>query len=89
MTPRPTPQSDRDLVAVHSSDLHIDDVANRPGASDGLDMLTAVLAAGHRHQADVILLAGDTFESPPLTTNETIHYHCSVHSFMHGTIVVK
>jgi hypothetical protein len=63
MKPRPSPQSDRDLVAVHSSDLHIDDVTNRPGASDGLDMLTAVLTAGRRHQADVILLAGDTFES--------------------------
>jgi DNA repair exonuclease SbcCD nuclease subunit len=63
MAPRPSPQSDRDVVAVHSSDLHIDDVANRPGACDGLDMLTAVLAAGHKHQADVVLLAGDIFES--------------------------
>jgi DNA repair exonuclease SbcCD nuclease subunit len=60
MAPRPSPQSDRDVV---SSDLHIDDVANRPGACDGLDMLTAVLAAGHKHQADVVLLAGDIFES--------------------------
>jgi DNA repair exonuclease SbcCD nuclease subunit len=74
MTQRPSPQSDRDLVAVHSSDLHIDDVANRPGASDGLDMLTAVLAAGRRHHADVILLAGDTFEShrlPPALIERT------------------
>jgi DNA repair exonuclease SbcCD nuclease subunit len=74
MAPRPSPQSDRDLVAVHSSDLHIDDVANRPDASDGLDMLTAVLAAGHRHQADVVLLAGDIFEShrlPPSLIERT------------------
>ena len=74
MTPRPTPQSDRDLVAVHSSDLHIDDIANRPDASDGLDMLTAVLTAGHKHQADIILLAGDTFEShrlPPALIERT------------------
>jgi DNA repair exonuclease SbcCD nuclease subunit len=74
MPPTPTPQSDRDLIAVHSSDLHIDDVTHRPGASDGLDMLTAVLAAGHRHQADVILFAGDTFEShrmPPALIERT------------------
>src|ERR1043166_8914235 len=63
MAPSPPSPSDRDVVAVHSSDLHIDDVANRAGASNGLDMLTAVLAAGHKHQADVVLLAGDIFES--------------------------
>ncbi len=63
MTPAIQVESDRDLIAVHSSDLHIDDVATRPDATDGLDMLAAVLAVSHKHQADIILLAGDTFES--------------------------
>ncbi len=63
MTPPTNPQSNRDLVAVHSSDVHIDDIAPRPGAHDGLDMLSAVLTLSQKHQADVILLAGDTFES--------------------------
>jgi DNA repair exonuclease SbcCD nuclease subunit len=74
MTPSPSLQSGRDLVVMHSSDLHIDDVADRPGASDGLEMLTAVLAAGHKHRADVVLLAGDTFEShrlPPALIQRT------------------
>jgi DNA repair exonuclease SbcCD nuclease subunit len=74
MRPSPSRHADRDLVAVHSSDLHIDDVTNRPGASDGLDMLSAVLTVGRRHQADVILLAGDTFEShrlPPALIERT------------------
>jgi DNA repair exonuclease SbcCD nuclease subunit len=63
MAPTINSKPDRDLVAVHSSDLHIDDIATRPGASDGLDMLAAVLTVSQKHRADVILLAGDTFES--------------------------
>jgi DNA repair exonuclease SbcCD nuclease subunit len=74
MAPTAKPQPDRDLVVVHSSDLHIDDIATRPAASDGLATLEAVLAVARERAADVILLAGDTFEShrlPPALIDRT------------------
>ena len=53
--------SDRALVLVHSSDIHIDEDI-RPGRYHGLDGLRHVLATAHRLSADVLLLAGDTFD---------------------------
>jgi DNA repair exonuclease SbcCD nuclease subunit len=55
--------SGRDIVVIHSSDLHIDDTTARVGANDGLANLTAVLTVARQLAAHVILLAGDTFES--------------------------
>ena len=51
----------RDLVLVHSSDLHID-VHAVPGA-EGSNNLHCVLSVARRVGADLILLAGDTFDS--------------------------
>ena len=48
-----------DIRLVHSSDIHVDD---RRGAAG----LAAVLATARRLGADVVLLAGDTFESNQL-----------------------
>lgn len=53
--------SERAVVLVHSSDIHIDDDI-RPGRYHGLDGLHYVLKAAESLGADVLLLAGDTFD---------------------------
>ena len=54
--------SKRAIVLVHSSDIHIDDDI-RPGRYHGLDGLRYVLRAAEAIEADVLLLAGDTFDN--------------------------
>jgi hypothetical protein len=54
--------SERSVVLVHSSDLHIDNDL-RPGRYHGLDGLRFVLKAAEDVDADVVLLAGDTFDN--------------------------
>ncbi len=57
-----TPQS-RDLIIVHSSDVHVDDDYNAAAfGGDGNGGLRLVLDAARRLSADLVLLAGDTFE---------------------------
>jgi DNA repair exonuclease SbcCD nuclease subunit len=53
-----------DVVLVHSSDLHVDDdrIAQAHGG-DGTAGLAAVLARARANNADVVLLAGDTFDN--------------------------
>jgi DNA repair exonuclease SbcCD nuclease subunit len=51
-----------DIVLVHSSDLHVDDDLGI-GAYNGLIGLASVLATAQLLAADVILLAGDTFDN--------------------------
>jgi DNA repair exonuclease SbcCD nuclease subunit len=54
----------RDIVVVHSSDLHVDhDYTARLHGGDGTAGLGCVLAAARDLAADVVLLAGDTFDS--------------------------
>src|SRR3981189_3044600 len=54
----------RDIVIVHSSDLHVDhDYTARLHGGDGTAGLACVLHAARAVGADVVLLAGDTFES--------------------------
>jgi DNA repair exonuclease SbcCD nuclease subunit len=56
--------SARDVVVVHSSDLHVDhDYTARLHGGDGTAGLGCVLAAARDLAADVVLLAGDTFDS--------------------------
>jgi DNA repair exonuclease SbcCD nuclease subunit len=55
-------KSDRDIVLVHSSDLHVSD-EQLPGFYSGLLGLKTVLAAAQHVNADVVLLAGDTFDN--------------------------
>lgn len=56
------------LKLVHSSDLHVDE---RPRAApcdrDGAAPLAAVLATARALRADIVLLAGDTFETNQLS----------------------
>lgn len=58
-----SPSSPVDIVLVHSSDLHVDDTASATKHTDGIASLTAVLAAARAHRADIVLLAGDTFDN--------------------------
>src|ERR1700691_2454377 len=54
----------RDIVVVHSSDLHVDhDYTARLHGGDGTAGLACVLAAARGMSADVVILAGDTFDS--------------------------
>jgi DNA repair exonuclease SbcCD nuclease subunit len=53
----------RDVVVVHSSDLHVDhDYTARLHGGDGTTGLACVLAAARDNGADVVMLAGDTFD---------------------------
>src|ERR1700686_2983069 len=55
----------RDVTVVHSSDLHVDhDYTARLHGGDGTAGLACVLKAAHDIGADVVILAGDTFDSP-------------------------
>lgn len=58
---RPVPG--RDVVIVHSSDLHVDqDYTARVHGGDGTAGLVSVLRAARDVGADLVVLAGDTFE---------------------------
>jgi DNA repair exonuclease SbcCD nuclease subunit len=59
----PDQPSPVDIVLVHSSDLHVDDEQNATKHSDGTAGLAAVLACARAAGADVVLLAGDTFDN--------------------------
>ena len=53
-----------DIVLVHSSDLHVaDDRSAAQLGGDGTGGLRAVLAMARRVGADMVLLAGDTFDN--------------------------
>jgi DNA repair exonuclease SbcCD nuclease subunit len=60
--PRDQP-SPGDIVLVHSSDLHVDDERNATKHNDGTVGLAAVLAVARDARADIVLLAGDTFDN--------------------------
>ena len=65
----PHPPS-RDIVVVHSSDLHVDhDYTARLHGGDGTLGLGCVLGAARDLSADVVLLAGDTFDSHRVPQN--------------------
>ncbi|HUB97533.1 MAG TPA: metallophosphoesterase [Stellaceae bacterium] len=55
MTVPSTP--DRDVLVVHSSDVHVDSLAE-----DGVHNLRLVLDTARELAADVVILAGDTFD---------------------------
>jgi DNA repair exonuclease SbcCD nuclease subunit len=60
----------RDIVVVHSSDLHVDhDYTARLHGGDGTAGLACVLKAAGGVAADVVILAGDTFDSHRVPQN--------------------
>jgi DNA repair exonuclease SbcCD nuclease subunit len=70
----PDPPPPVDLLLVHSSDLHVDDERNGTKHSAGAAGLAAVLAVARAASADVVLLAGDTFDNnrvAPLVLDRT------------------
>jgi DNA repair exonuclease SbcCD nuclease subunit len=57
------PPPTRDIVVVHSSDLHLDhDYTARLHGGDGTAGLAGVLRAARGAGADAVILAGDTFD---------------------------
>lgn len=66
-TNRASPRSPCTLSLVHSSDVHVDEgrTASAHGG-DGAAGLAAVLATARALRADLVLLAGDTFETNSL-----------------------
>jgi DNA repair exonuclease SbcCD nuclease subunit len=61
--PQATPMPTRDIVVVHSSDLHLDhDYTARLHGGDGTAGLAGVLKAARGAAADAVILAGDTFD---------------------------
>src|ERR1700688_4993824 len=58
-----------DIILVHSSDLHVDDerIATMHNG-DGTGGLGAVLATARSLGADIVLLAGDTFDNHMVTS---------------------
>ena len=60
----------RDIIVVHSSDLHVDhDYTARLHGGDGAAGLGCVLDAARAMAADVVILAGDTFDSHRVPQN--------------------
>ena len=59
----------REILLVHSSDLHVDDdrVAAMHGG-DGAAGLRGVLETAREFGADIVILAGDTFDNHQVTT---------------------
>jgi DNA repair exonuclease SbcCD nuclease subunit len=55
------------VVLVHSSDIHVDDELVKRGQT-GLDGLRAVLETARALAADIVLLAGDTFDNHRVST---------------------
>jgi DNA repair exonuclease SbcCD nuclease subunit len=53
----------RDIVVVHTSDIHVDHVYTaQVHGGDGAGGLASVLDAARKMSADLVLLAGDTFD---------------------------
>lgn len=68
MTDRGNAAGGREVVVAHASDVHIDQsYTAQLFGGDGTGGLRAVLAAARKIEADVVLLAGDTFECHRLT----------------------
>jgi DNA repair exonuclease SbcCD nuclease subunit len=57
-----------DIILAHSSDLHVDEDRAVASWCDGTAPLRAVLATARAVCADILLLAGDTFENNQLSS---------------------
>ena len=84
---RPPPE--RDVIVAHASDVHIDDsYTARLFGGDGAGPLRAVLTAARKAKADVVLLAGDTFECHRLPDSLLIHTAATIREFSLPVVVL-
>jgi DNA repair exonuclease SbcCD nuclease subunit len=58
-------EESNEIRLVHSSDIHVDE--GRIAMHDGAAKLAVVLSTARRLRADIVLLAGDTFETNQLS----------------------
>ena len=58
-----------EVILVHSSDVHVDDSRGAAPSRDGTAGLRAVLTTARALDADLVLLAGDTFENNQLSAS--------------------
>lgn len=57
------PTGDRDILVIHTSDLHVDhQYTAQVHGGDGAGGLASVLDAARKMSADVVMLCGDTFD---------------------------
>lgn len=74
--------TDREVVIVHASDLHVDhDYTAKMYGGDGAGGLRAVLVAARKIGADLVLLAGDTFDSHRVRPHLVDHTAATIREF--------
>jgi DNA repair exonuclease SbcCD nuclease subunit len=72
----------REIIVAHASDVHVDhDYSARLFGGDGAGGLRAVLEASRRLKADIVLLAGDTFDCHRLPESLLIHTAATMREF--------
>ena len=72
----------RDVIVAHASDVHVDDgYAAALFGGDGAGGLRAVLVAARKMRADVVLLAGDTFDCHRLSDAILVHTAATMREF--------
>jgi DNA repair exonuclease SbcCD nuclease subunit len=70
------------VTLVHSSDVHVDhDYTARLFGGDGAGGLRAVLTVAQKARADVVLLAGDTFDCHRLPEALLVHTAATIAAF--------
>jgi 3',5'-cyclic AMP phosphodiesterase CpdA len=78
----PSRPTRRDVIIAHASDLHVDDgYSARLFGGDGAGPLRAVLEAASKNAADVVLLAGDTFDCHRLPGSLLEHTAATIREF--------
>ena len=74
--------TDREVVIAHASDLHVDHgYTAKLFDGDGAGSLRAVLAAARKISADLVLLAGDTFDCHRLPDALLTHTAATIREF--------
>jgi len=61
-----------EVVLAHSSDLHVDEDRAAADGGEGTSALCSVLGTAQALRADILLLAGDTFENNQLGAASSI-----------------
>ena len=75
-------RSSRDVVVAHASDVHVDhEYTARLFEGDGAGGLRAVLTAARKASADLVLLAGDTFDCHRLPDHILEHTAATMREF--------